>query len=167
MVERLPKNCCLLLDNLAKAIDKGARLGVGIGCTTGGKNTFQLKIGFISPLKICYLAIGYNIITVPRIGNLFNEIYPDFLLKKTGFMPLAKLVGEFKIDKEKLAFEIMKRIRASFKESLNYYEKEGVCIRLSTDSYIPWSKSKNADNALTPKFKSFSEFLVWADLNVK
>jgi hypothetical protein len=166
MIERLPKNCFPLLDNLARSVDKGARLGVDICCTAGGKNKFQLKIDLCSPSKIYYLAIGYNTITVPGIGCLFNAIYPDFLLKKTKFMPLSKLVDEFKIDKEQLAFEIMKRIRAVFKDNLKYdCHEEGVSINLSTDSYVSWSES-NA-NAMTPKFKSFSEFLVWADLNVK
>ena len=33
MVERLPKNCSTLLDNLAKSISKDCRFGVGIDCT--------------------------------------------------------------------------------------------------------------------------------------
>ena len=164
MIERLPKNCSLSLDNLAMSLTRDSRLGVGIDCTSGGKNRFQLKINFTSPLKIYYLAIDNKTITVPGIGNLFNAIYPDFLLKKTRFMPLSKLICEFKLDKEMLALEIMKRIRANFKEALTYRQEEGVCISVSTDSYISWSES--ATNALTPKFKSFSEFLVWVDLNV-
>ena len=164
MIERLPKNCVPLLENFVNSIGHDAQLGVEISCTAGGKNKFQLKINFISPLKIYYLIIGYTAITVPGIGNLFNAIYPDFLLKKTMFMPLSKLVNDFHLDKEMLAFEIMKRIKANFKEALKYDQKEGISISLSTDSYISWSKKANA---LTPKFKSFSEFLVWADLNVK
>ena len=165
MTERLPKNCSLLLENLAKSIGEDCILGVDIDVTAGGKNRFQMKACFCSSLKRYYhLTIDYNVITVPRIANLFNAIYPDFLLKKTTFMPLSQLICEFKLDKEMLACEIMKRIREKFKEALKHH-REGVSINLSTSSYVSWSES-NA-NAVTPKFKSFSEFLVWSDLNVK
>ena len=167
MTERLPKNCSPLLENLVKSIGEDSQLGVDIDITLGGKNRFQLKASFCSPLKMYYyyLTIGHSIITVPGITNLFNSIYPDFLLKKTTFMPLSRLTCEFKLDKEMLACEIMKRIREKFKEALKYNREEGVSIYLSTSSYVSWSES-NA-KALTPKFKSFSEFLVWSDLNVK
>ena len=164
MTERLPKNCSLLLENLAKSIGEDSQLGVGIDVSASGKNRFQLKASFCSPLKTYYLTVGYNTITVPGIANLFNAIYPDFLLKKTAFMPLTRLTCEFKLDKETLAYEIMKRIREKFKEALKHH-REGVSINLSTSSYVSWSES-NA-NAVTPKFKSFSEFFVWSDLNVK
>ena len=165
MTERLPKNCSPLLENLVKSISEDSQLGVGIDVTSSGKNKFQLKISFCSPLKMYYLTVDYNVITVPGIANLFNAIYPNFLLKKTAFMPLSRLICEFKLDKEMLACEIMKSIRAKFKEALKYNREEGVSIYLSTSSYVSWSES-NA-KALTPKFKSFSEFLVWSDLNVK
>lgn len=163
MTERLPKNCSLLLENLAKSIGEDSQLGVEIDVTAGGKNRFQLKACFCSPLKTYYLTVGYNIITVPGIANLFNAIYPDFLLKKTAFMPLSRLICEFKLDKEMLAREIMKMIRAKLKDALKYNREEGVSIDMSPSHYV----SKNTDNAVTPKFKSFSEFLVWSDLNVK
>ena len=38
-------------------------------------------------------------------------------------------------------------------------------VLIQNISYVAWSESRV--NAITPKFKSFSEFLVWADLNVK
>ena len=163
MTERLPKNCSLLLENLAKSIGKDSQLGVGIDVTASGKNKFQLKACFCSPLKMYYLTVDYNVITVPGIANLFNAIYPNFLLKKTTFMPLTRLTGEFKLDKEMLACEILKSIRAKLKESLKYNREEGVNIYLSTNHYM----SKSTANMVTPKFKSFSEFLVWSDLNVK
>lgn len=167
MTERLPKNCSPLLENLVKSISEDSQLGVDIDITLGGKNRFQLKANFCSPLKMYYyyLTIGHNIITIPGIMNLFNSIYPDFLLKKTTFMPLSRLTCEFKLDKEMLAREIMKRIREKFKEALKYNREEGVSIYLSTSSYVTWSESNT--KALTPKFKSFSEFLIWSDLNVK
>ena len=163
MTERLPKNCSLLLENLAKSIGEDSQLGVGIDVTSSGKNKFQLKISFGSPLKMYYLTVDYNAITVPGIANLFNAIYPNFLLKKTAFMPLSRLICEFKLDKEMLACEIMKMIRAKLKEALKYHQKEGAIINLLTSSYA----SKSTANMVTPKFKSFSEFLVWSDLNVK
>ena len=164
MTERLPNDCSLLLENLAKSIGKDSQLGVGIDVSASGKNRFQLKASFCSPLKMYYLTVGYNIITVPGIANLFNAIYPDFLLKKTTFMSLTRLTCEFKLDKEMLAREIMKMIRAKLKDVLKYYqEEEGVSINLLTNRYV----SKNTDDEVTPKFKSFSEFLVWSDLNVK
>lgn len=163
MTERLPKNCSLLLENLAKSIGEDSQLGVDIDVTSSGKNRFQLKISFCSPLKMYYLTVDYNVITVPGIANLFNAIYPNFLLKKTAFMPLSRLICEFKLDKEMLACEIMKMIRAKLKEALKYHRKEGASINLLTNRYV----SKNTDDEVTPKFKSFSEFLVWSDLNVK
>ena len=164
MTERLPNDCSLLLENLAKSIGKDSQLGVGIDVSASGKNRFQLKASFCSPLKMYYLTVGYNIITVPGIANLFNAIYPDFLLKKTTYMSLTRLTCEFKLDKEMLAREIMKMIRAKLKDVLKYYqEEEGVSINLLTNRYV----SKNTDDEVTPKFKSFSEFLVWSDLNVK
>ena len=163
MTERLPNDCSLLLENLAKSISKDSQLGVGIDVSASSKNRFQLKASFCSPLKMYYLAVGYNIITVPGIANLFNAIYPDFLLKKTTFMSLTRLTCEFKLDKEMLAREIMKMIRAKLKDVLKYYQEEGVSINLLTNRYV----SKNTDDEVTPKFKSFSEFLVWSDLNVK
>ena len=165
MTERLPNDCSLLLENLAKSIGEDSQLGIGIDVSVGGKNRFQLKASLCSPLKMYYLTVGYNIITVPGITNLFNSIYPDFLLKKTTFMPLSRLTCEFKLDKEMLAREIMKRIREKFKEALKCNREEGVSIYLSTSSYVSWSESNT--KAVTPKFKSFSEFLVWSDLNVK
>lgn len=163
MTERLPKNCSPLLENLVKSIGEDSQLGVDIDVTSSGKNRFQLKVCFCSPLKMYYLTVDYNVITVPGIANLFNAIYPDFLLKKTAFMPLSRLICEFKLDKEMLACEIMKMIRAKLKEALKYHQKEGASINLLTSRYA----SKNTDNVVTPKFKSFSEFLVWSDLNVK
>ena len=163
MTERLPKNCNLLLENLAKSIGEDSQLGVDIDVTSSGKNRFQLKTSFCSPFRVYYLTVDYNVITVPGIANLFNAIYPDFLLKKTTFMPLSRLICEFKLDKEMLACEIMKMIRAKLKEALKYHQKEGASINLLTNRYV----SKNTDAEVTPKFKSFSEFLVWSDLNVK
>ena len=163
MTERLPKNCNLLLENLAKSIGEDSQLGVDIDVTSSGKNRFQLKACFCSPFRVYYLTVDYNVITVPGIANLFNAIYPDFLLKKTTFMPLSRLICEFKLDKEMLACEIMKMIRAKLKEALKYHQKEGASINLLTNRYV----SKNTDDEVTPKFKSFSEFLVWSDLNVK
>ena len=163
MTERLPKNCSLLLENLVKSIGEDSQLGVDIDVTSSGKNRFQLKTSFCSPFRVYYLTVDYNVITVPGIVNLFNAIYPDFLLKKTAFMPLSRLICEFKLDKEMLACEIMKMIRAKLKEALKYHQKEGASINLLTNRYV----SKNTDDEVTPKFKSFSEFLVWSDLNVK
>ena len=163
MTERLPKNCSLLLENLAKSIGEDSQLGVGIDVNAGGKNRFQLKTSFCSPFRVYYLTVDYNVITVPGIANLFNAIYPDFLLKKTAFMPLSRLICEFKLDKEMLACEIMKMIRAKLKDALKYHQKEGASINLLTNRYV----SKNTDDEVTPKFKSFSKFLVWSDLNVK
>ena len=62
-----------------------------------------------------------------------------------------------------LAREIMKMIRTKLKDALKYHREEGVSICLSTSHYV----SKSTANSVTPKFKSFSEFLVWSDLNVK
>lgn len=163
MAERLPNDCSLLLENLAKSIGEDSQLGVDIDVTSSGKNRFQLKACFCSPFRVYYLTVDYNVITVPGIANLFNAIYPDFLLKKTTFMPLSRLICEFKLDKEMLACEIMKMIRAKLKEALKYHQKEGASINLLTNRYV----SKNTDDEVTPKFKSFSEFLVWSDLNVK
>lgn len=164
MNEKLPKDCMLMLDNLAASFDGDAVLGFEIGCSSSGRNKFTLKIEFISPLKIYYLGFNYNIISVPSIGKLFNEIYPDFILKPTQFMPLSKLIDNFKLDKEKLSSEIMKKIRTAFNDILKYYHIEGVSITLLTDAF----DYKGHDRVLVmqQKFKSFYEFLVGIDLNV-
>ena len=54
MTERLPKNCSPLLENLVKSIGEDSQLGVDIDITLGGKNKFQLKASFCSPLKLYY-----------------------------------------------------------------------------------------------------------------
>lgn len=136
MTERLPNDCSLLLENLAKSIGEDSQLGVDIDVTFSGKNRFQLKACFCSPFRVYYLTVDYNVITVPGIANLFNAIYPDFLLKKTTFMPLSRLICEFKLDKEMLACEIMKMIRAKLKEALKYHQKEGASINLLTNRYL-------------------------------
>lgn len=166
MVERLPKDCTSILDSFAKALSKDARFGVEVSCTASGKNKFKLKVECCSPYKLYFVNINYNNVTIPAIGKLFNAVYPDFLLKKTSFMPLDKLVDHFKIDKAMLAFEVMKSLKATFKTAMNYHAKEGVCVALSTSLVNGWSYRED-DLLTTPKFKSFSEFLVWVDLNVK
>lgn len=168
MRETLPKDCTSILDSFAKTFSNDARLGVEVGCTASGKNKFKLKVEFCSPYKLYFVNINYNSITIPAIGKLFNAVYPDFLLKTTSFMPLDKLADHFKIDKAMLAFEVMKSLKATFKTTMKqyYHAEEGVCITLSTSSFCGYSYKKD-DLLATPKFKSFSEFLVWVDLNVK
>ena len=66
-----------------------------------------------------------------------------------------------------LAFEIMKRIRLDMKAWLtnDIIAEDGICLKLvSADGFFYW-KDIDVIN-VTPAFKSFSEFLVWIDLNV-
>lgn len=165
MIERLPKDCSPLINNLARSIGKKAKLGFEVKCSSNGKNKFKLKADVDGKGQDSqYLVFGYNSISIPAIGYVFNHVYPDFILKPTEFMPLGKLIDEFKLNKQMLAFEIMKRMRLELKSMLNEgYAEKGISLVLNRDRFAYWKEN----TAITPAFKSFSEFLVWIDLNVK
>ena len=165
MVERLPKNCAHLLDNFEKTFGDKARLGVKVLCTKGGKNRFYLKVdlgttgtGMSAALRIYKVKCAYDDITVPAIGDMFSKIYPDFLLKPTPFMPLTKLVDEFKLDKEALAHNVMQRVKSAMSANLKHF----ACI----DGVSIYAADGNEQKSIS-KFKSFNEFMIWVDLNVK
>ena len=161
MIEKLPDNCSLTLDNFTKAFGTNAELGVEVNCTSSGKNRFQLKIDIDHVYY--YVTVSFDVVTVPGIANLLNDIYPDFILKTVNFMPIKKLVDGLKIDKEILSNVILKRIKTLMNKNLKYDRDDGVKITLRP--YNHWSSSEHIISSQT--FKSFSEFLVWADLNVK
>lgn len=165
MVERLPKNCARLLDNFEKTFGDKARLGVKVLCTKGGKNRFYLKVdlgttgkGMLAALRIYKVKCAYDDITVPAIGDMFSKIYPDFLMKPTQFMPLTKLVNEFKLDKEALARNVMQRVKSTMTANLKHF----ACI----DGVSIYAADGNEQKPIS-KFKSFNEFMIWVDLNVK
>ena len=92
MIERLPKDCGPLLDNLARSIGKNAKLGFEVKCSSNGKNKFKLKADVDGKGQDSqYLVFGHNSISIPAIGYVFNNVYPDFILKPTKFMPLDKV----------------------------------------------------------------------------
>lgn len=166
MVERLPKNCAHLLDNFEKTFGDKARLGVGVLCTKGGKNRFYLKVdlgttgtGMSAALRIYKVKCAYDDITVPAIGDMFSKIYPDFLMKPTGFMPLTKLVDEFKLDKETLARNVMQKVKSTMSANLKHF----ACI----DGVSIYAATNGNEQKPVSKFKSFNEFMIWVDLNVK
>ena len=159
MVEKLPKNCSLVLDNLAKCFGSNLTLGVKIECGKLG-NRFKLsvasKFGKFDQTEML-VKVDYNDVNVPGIKKLLADIWPDFLLKPTKFMPIDYLTDKIKLDKESLAAAILTGIRAAMTRYLSgaWYAEHGVSV------YIDKVDPEKV------KFKSFTEFLVWVDLNVK
>ena len=167
MVERLPKDCTTIVENLAKALGHDLKLGVKIECGKLG-NRFKLivadKYGKTDQ-KVFLIKIAYDDVNVPGIKNMFDAIWPDFLLKPTSFMPIDRLVSDFKLDKEQLAAAILKGIRSKMKKNLSSCGgKNGVCVYVQKNAYY---NAESFTSGEMPRFKSFSEFLVWVDLNAK
>lgn len=167
MVERLPKDCAIVVENLARALGHGLTLGVKIECGKLG-NRFKLvaadKYGKIDQ-KVFLIKIEYDDANVPGIKSMFDAVWPDFLLKPTSFMPIDRLVSDFKLDKEQLAKMILKGIRDKMKKNLSSWGgKNGVCVYVQKNAYC---NDKSSSSGEMLRFKSFSEFLVWVDLNVK
>lgn len=167
MVERLPKDCALVAENLAKALGHDLTLGVKIECGKLG-NRFKLvvadKYGKIDQ-KVFHVKVAYDDVNVPGIKGMLDAVWPDFLLKPTLFMPIDRLVSDFKLDKEQLAAAILKGIRSKMKKNLSPWGgKNGVCVYVQKNAYY---NNESFSSGEMPCFKSFSEFLVWVDLNVK
>jgi len=171
MVERLPKQCSVVIDNLERALGEDVKLGVCVSCTRGGKNKFDLMFQEKKTLPFMpdmngFLKFDYHFISIPALNALLSAKYPDFILKPTEFMPLCKLVNELGLDAEQLAVEVLKSIRATLKRALRdyYNQKEGAALYKYTCSGSSWSESSR--QKISQKFKSFHEFLIWVDLNV-
>jgi hypothetical protein len=167
MAERLPKDCTTAVENLAKALGHDLTLGVKIECGKLG-NRFKLvvagKYGKIGQ-KVFPIKIACDDVNVPEIKGTFDAVWPDFLLKPTSFMPIDCLVSDFKLDKEQLAVAILKGIRSKMKKNLSSWRGEnGICVYVQTGACYT---DKLLERGEMPRFKSFSEFLVWVDLNVK
>lgn len=171
MIERLPKNCSIVIDALAKTISENAELGVMITCTSSGKNKFTLMVdknpamvrSNLSIPEIYGLGFDYNDINISAISKLFLEKNPDFLLKPTQFMSLSKLLEISRIDKEELCNAILKAIRSTMKRAISYYDSHG-----STTFGVYIANSYHSKyESISPKFTCFNEFLIWVDLNVK
>jgi len=157
MVERLPKNCSIVIDCLEKALGSNLVLGVKVECGKLG-NKFKLvaasNYGKFDQTSH-YVKVSYDDIKVPGLKKLVNEVWPDFLLKPVSFMPIEHLVTKFKLDKEKISIEILKSIRSRMKKKLNYYHPSTVSIFVEPSI------------AEKPTFTSFTEFLIWVDLNAQ
>lgn len=173
MVERLPKDCTTAVENLVKALGHDLTLGVKVECGKLG-NRFKLvaadKYGKIDQ-KVFLIKVAYDVVNVSGIKSMFDAIWPDFLLKPTSFMPIDRLVSDFKLDKEQLAAAILKGIRSKMKKNLSAWCGEnGICVYVQKDAFYydkAFSHGKTYGGEERPRFKSFNEFLVWVDLNVK
>jgi hypothetical protein len=167
MVERLPKDCAVVVENLAKALGHDLKLGVRVECGKLG-NRFKLvaadKYGKIDQ-KVFLVKTAYDDVNVPGIKSMLDAVWPDFMLKPTPFMPIDRLVSDFKLDKEQLAAAILKGIRGKMKKNLSTWGgKNGICVYVQKNAYY---NNESFTSGEMPRFKSFSEFLVWVDLNVK
>ena len=169
VVERLPTpaECSIALDNIAKAFGKNIVFGVKVKCTSQ-KNMLQL-MAYNSNLNDrdphCYVidSYGYNI-AVQELNKVFSKLYPHFMLKPCEFMPLSMFTTDFKLDRDDVAVCVLKCIRKAMscilareqKCKLSLYAEGSTQRRPSRTDYSIVS---------TPDFASFTELLVWADLN--
>ena len=166
MKEYLPKpdDCANIIDRFAKAIDENAEIGLDVACISSSKNSFKLKVNCNSQLS--FLLLNYEYISV-NLNSLFSKVWPDFIIAPRYFISLKKFYEDFKLDRSMIAFSIMKNIRnlmtANKKHNMNSY--------FVTDVHrynLKYSSSDNKINEFrTPTFQSFSEFLIWIDLNSK
>ena len=167
MVERLPKNCSIVIDHLEKALGSNLVLGVKVECGKLG-NKFKLvaaaNYGRFNQTSH-YVKVSHDVIIVPGLKKLVDEVWPDFLLKPASFMSIECLTTKFKLDKEKISIEILKSIRSRMKKLLNcYYHPTAVSIYvepfIAENPRLPIIAEK-------PSFTSFTEFLIWVDLNAQ
>lgn len=170
MVEKLPKNCIPLLDSLAKSLHEDAILGFKVE-TSKTKNKFILAISVGK--TVWHLSISYALLTASKVGRAFYKAWPDFLLRPINFISIDDFCSKFKLDKENIAYAVFDSLKQKMKAELKWCtsSSEGVKIRgqLQHGSLL-WStyySDVNVKEPSTPYFKSFSEFLVWIDLNVK
>ena len=167
MIERLPKNCSIVIDALAKAIGENVELGVMITCTSSGKNKFTLMVdknpamarSNLSVPEIYGLGFEYDHINIPAISKLFLEKNPDFLLKPTQFMSLSKLLEISRIDKEELCNTMLKAIRSTMKNAMSRYYSH------NSTAFCIYTINLSTCKPVSPKFTCFNEFLIWVDLN--
>lgn len=167
MIEHLPKpdDCANIIDRFAKAIDENAEIGLEVSCTSSGKNKFKLKVNCNGQLS--FLLLNYERISV-NLNPLFTKVWPDFFIAPKYFISLKKFYEDFNLDRSMIAFSIMKNIRnlmtANKKRNMNSYF-------VSDFKFYSWKKHSSSDNKInefrTPTFQSFSEFLIWIDLNSK
>ena len=161
MKEYLPDNCFHLLDKLAKAFDESAEIGFSVSTTRLG-NRFNLALRCNK--HIYDMNIYYNKISLPNIKKLFNEKYPDFLLKPTYFIPASKFYNEYGIDKELLAKAVFNGFRSTLKSVIRW-TNDGASICLDLKVIYKPNDNVLIQNIKTKTFKSFSEFLIWLDVS--
>lgn len=166
MVERLPKDCTTVIDALPKAFGKDIEIGFSISTTSGGKNKFKLCLSKQRKDKqfmpIWQLCIGYDPIGVSGISKLFDASFPDFLLKSRRFISVDDFASKYKICKNDLAACALRSLKSKMTSLWKWTSDEGVQIVGRPDYY-----NDAANSIHTPAFHSFSEFLVWTELNIK
>ena len=166
MKEYLPKpdDCVSIIDRFAKIIDENAEIGLDVTCTSSSKNRFKLKVNCNGHLS--FLLLNYEHISV-NLNSLFTKVWPDFIIAPRYFISLKKFYEDFKLDRSMIAFSIMKKIRD--KMIANKKLDMNSCFVSDFQRYNwKYSSSNNKINEFTtPSFQSFSEFLIWIDLNAK
>lgn len=171
MREKLPKDCTSLMHKLAKAFsdNDNAILGFKTELRASSSNKFTLVINRNPPehdlIKNVYLiecsvydnVIVHDInITVPSINSMFEKLHPDICLKPRTFIPIKKLCDEYHLNESDIAKEIFNRLKHFY----NTNKKWNEVINFSCRSIC------NYDNVIkTVPISSFSEFLIWIDLN--
>ena len=160
MIEKLPNDCALLLDIFANALNKDAKLGFCIE-TTSTKNKYYLAMCIND--NVSMLKIAYDAINVSHIGKTFNAVWPYFIFKPQHFISIDDLCNKFNLDRNDVARAIFIKLKQKIKAELCLQHKYYDCIKgvnIYTDFCI------DAAYMSTPFFKSFTEFLIWIDLNV-
>lgn len=166
MREYLPKpdDCASIIDRFAKIIDENAEIGLGVTCTSSGKNKFKLKVKCNDHFS--FLFLNYKPISI-NLNELFTDVWPDFIIAPRHFISLKKFYEDFNLDRSMMAFSIIKKLRnlmaANEKLDMNSYFT-------SDFQRYDWkyqSSGNKTNEFTTPPFQSFSEFLIWIDLNSK
>lgn len=162
MREKLPKDCTSLMHKLAKAFsdNDNAILGFKVDLRASGKNKFTLVINRNPPehnlIKNVYLIeCAYDDVTVPGINSLFEKLHPDICLKPRTFVPIKKLCDEYHLNESDIAKEIFNRLKYFYNNNKKWYEVKFNCKNICKCNIV----------IKTVPISSFSEFLIWIDLN--
>lgn len=163
MKERLPKDCTSLMHKLAKAFsdNDNAILGFKTDLRASGKNKFTLVINRNPSehdlIKNVYLIeCVYDNITVSSINSMFEKLHPDICLKPRTFIPIKKLCDEYHLNESDIAKEIFNRLKHFYNANKKWCE----VIKFNCKNICKYN-----DVIKTVPISSFSEFLIWIDLN--
>jgi len=161
MKEQLPKDCISLMNKLAKAFsdNDNALLGFKVRMSQLGNNSFKLVIN-VNPetndTENLYYIMGlYDSITVP-INSLVKNTYPDICFRPTNFISIKTLCNKYKLNESIIAKQIFHQLKQLYNhDKKNYRHNTFLCSNLSN-----WNMHLKSVSV-----SSFTEFLIWIDLN--